>query len=156
MSDAAASALMALFLGGSALGGLVGGWLGDKAARVTSFIHFSIWMHGIYSAVPAPSIPHAAGSQGHALLLTVCSRCRPNMAASSCARSVCLQACHSQYCSSRSAFPLDYLHLYHWCMFCCNLYCYASQSRCVWAANDVTSSSPSLLCSSARGLGKAG
>ena len=35
MSDAAASALMALFLGGSALGGLVGGWLGDKAAQVT-------------------------------------------------------------------------------------------------------------------------
>ncbi|CAK0787030.1 hypothetical protein CVIRNUC_010246 [Coccomyxa viridis] len=33
MNDAAASALMALFLGGSALGGLLGGWLGDKAAQ---------------------------------------------------------------------------------------------------------------------------
>ena len=34
MNDAAASALMALFLGGSALGGLLGGYLGDKAAQV--------------------------------------------------------------------------------------------------------------------------
>jgi len=34
MNDAAASALMALFLGGSAFGGLLGGWLGDKAAQV--------------------------------------------------------------------------------------------------------------------------
>jgi MFS family permease len=32
MSDGVASALMALFLGGSALGGLFGGWLGDLAA----------------------------------------------------------------------------------------------------------------------------
>ena len=40
MSDAAASALMALFLGGSALGGLVGGWLGDKAAQVTPSLQF--------------------------------------------------------------------------------------------------------------------
>lgn len=36
MNDAAASALMALFLGGSALGGLLGGYLGDKAAQVRS------------------------------------------------------------------------------------------------------------------------
>lgn len=60
MSDAAASALMALFLGGSALGGLVGGWLGDKAAQVTPPIQFSTQMHGSHSTVPAPSIPHAA------------------------------------------------------------------------------------------------
>ena len=36
MNDAAASALMALFLGGSALGGLLGGWLGDKAAQASA------------------------------------------------------------------------------------------------------------------------
>ncbi len=35
MGDGAASALMALFLGGSALGGLLGGWLGDFAAGVS-------------------------------------------------------------------------------------------------------------------------
>ena len=35
MGDGVASALMALFLGGSALGGLLGGWLGDAAARVS-------------------------------------------------------------------------------------------------------------------------
>ncbi|KAK9786693.1 hypothetical protein WJX73_003542 [Symbiochloris irregularis] len=32
MSDAAASGLMAVFLGGTAVGGLLGGWVGDKAA----------------------------------------------------------------------------------------------------------------------------
>ena len=32
MSDAASSGLMAVFLGGTALGGLLGGWVGDKAA----------------------------------------------------------------------------------------------------------------------------
>ena len=36
MNDAAASSLMALFLGGSALGGLLGGWLGDKAAQASA------------------------------------------------------------------------------------------------------------------------
>lgn len=36
MNDAAASALMALFLGGSALGGLLGGYLGDKAAQAST------------------------------------------------------------------------------------------------------------------------
>ena len=36
MNDAAASALMALFLGGSAVGGLLGGWLGDKAAQASA------------------------------------------------------------------------------------------------------------------------
>ncbi len=39
MNDAAASALMALFLGGSAFGGLLGGWLGDKAAQVIVTMH---------------------------------------------------------------------------------------------------------------------
>lgn len=33
MSDAASSSLMAVFLGGTALGGLLGGWVGDKAAQ---------------------------------------------------------------------------------------------------------------------------
>ena len=37
MGDGASSALMALFLGGSALGGLVGGLLGDKAARMSPY-----------------------------------------------------------------------------------------------------------------------
>lgn len=37
MGDGASSALMALFLGGSALGGLVGGFLGDKAARMSPY-----------------------------------------------------------------------------------------------------------------------
>ena len=35
MSDFAASALMALFLGGTAVGGWVGGYVGDKAALVS-------------------------------------------------------------------------------------------------------------------------
>lgn len=37
MGDGASSALMALFLGGSALGGLLGGVLGDWAARISKY-----------------------------------------------------------------------------------------------------------------------
>ena len=115
MNDAAASALMALFLGGSALGGLLGGWLGDKAAQASA-------QPGVVSLLPlcAFSLPHSSmnrhGSTCFSLnytyesaserLLALC-RGGQSTAASLCARPVYLLVSRSRFCYLRyTAMPV--------------------------------------------------
>lgn len=53
MSDAAASGLVALFLGGVALGGLLGGWVGDRAAaRWPSHGRIAATQFSVASGIP--------------------------------------------------------------------------------------------------------
>ena len=108
MNDAAASALMALFLGGSALGGLLGGYLGDKAAqvrglqnilgaggplllaRLTMLYDSYMWLCPCHLKIAV-----------HVMQMCCSCRCRPNMAASSSVKPVYLPASPSQFFCSR-------------------------------------------------------
>ena len=67
MTDTAAAALMALFLGGTALGGLLGGFVGDLAAkRYPSHGRILVCQFSVVSGVPLSL-----------LLLKVASSCSP-------------------------------------------------------------------------------
>ena len=53
MSDRSASLLVSLFLGGSALGGLLGGWLGDvAAARLPNTGRIAVCQFSVFIGVP--------------------------------------------------------------------------------------------------------
>ena len=115
MSDAAASALMALFLGGSAVGGLLGGWLGDKAAQASALPGAALTAaamcadcHCCYRIAPWPSLKYLlqlvslyTQCESASELVLALRRGGQGTAASSCARPVCLRVSHSRYCCSR-------------------------------------------------------
>ena len=115
MNDAAASALMALFLGGSALGGLLGGWLGDKAAqasaqpRVFSLLplcapvaNFAVaQLHEPSWDACFSSYPTSTRYEKDSELVLASRRGGLSMDASLCARPVCSLVSPSQYCYSR-------------------------------------------------------
>ena len=57
MSDSAASILVSLFLGSTAFGGLLGGWLGDvAAAKYPSKGRIAVCQFSVFAGVPLSAI----------------------------------------------------------------------------------------------------
>lgn len=68
MSDAHASMLVGIFLGCTALGGLLGGWLGDRAAQVSpKYGRIAVCQFSVFAGVPLSLILLKAGSNNIAI-----------------------------------------------------------------------------------------